>query len=198
MRIYQWSSHRRSAAPFNKLTMVIMGMLALVALAACGSEEQDAPAAGASPAQAPASSTGVIYTTDDLLNMGFKKMKAYSVEGLPGASAALFGFWRPPGGDPLDYEVRFYGSHDKAVSLGTDLAEEGTGKDAILDAGEARYKEGVKDRRIRTDYAGGIVPKYRDYAIVDNVVMLCQGRSASQSLEHCSLLADALAGVVSG
>ena len=198
MRIYKWSSHRRWAAPLTKTIMVLMGMLALIALAACGSEGQDAPAAGASPAQAPASSTGVIYTTDDLLNMGFKKMKAYSVEGLPGASAALFGFWRPPGGDPMDYEVRFYGSHDKAVSLGTDLAEEGTGEDAILGEREARYKEGVKDRRIRTGYADGIVPKYKNYSIVDNVVMLCQGKSPSQSLEHCSLLADALALVVGG
>ena len=140
----------------------------------------------------------MIYTTDDLFDLGFKKVKAYSVEGLPGASAALFGFWRPPGGEPIDYEVRFYDSHDKAVSLGTDLAEEGTGEDAILGESEARYKEGVKDRRIRTGYADGVVPKYKNYAIVDNVVMLCQGKSPSQSLEHCSLLADALAGVVGG
>ena len=157
MQIYQWSSHRRLAA---QSIMVLMGMLALIALVACGSEDQNAPSAGASAAQAPATGSGVIYTTDDLLNMGFKKMKAYSVEGLPGASAALFGFWRPSGGDPLDYEVRFYGSHDEAVSLGTDLAKEGTGEDAILGESEARYKEGVKDRRIHTGYADGIAPKY--------------------------------------
>ncbi|MCH8910550.1 MAG: hypothetical protein IH867_07400 [Chloroflexi bacterium] len=153
-------------------------------------------AAGASPAQAPVSSAGVIYTTDDLFALGFKQVKAYSVEGLPGASAAIFGFWRPPDNDPLDYEVRFYASHDEAVRLGPDLAEEGTGEDAILGEREARYKEGVKDRRTRTGYADGIVPKYRNYAIVDNVVMLCQGRSASQSLERCSYLAGALAEAV--
>lgn len=191
MQAHQLSSRGRAAV------LLTVGMLALFALAACGSDDEDAPAAGAAPSQAPATSSGVIYTTDDLFDLGFKQVKAYSVEGLPGASAALFGFWRPPGADPMDYEVRFYGSHDKAVSLGTDLAEEGTGEDAILDAGEARYKEGVKDRRIHTDYAGGIVPKYGDFAIVDNVVMLCQGKSASQSLEHCSLLADALAQVAS-
>ncbi len=187
----------RNFKSIRNLAIAAVGVASL-AVIACGSDDQDAPAAGASPAQAPVSSAGVIYTTDDLFDLEFKKVKAYSIEGLPGASAALFGFWRPPGGDPLDYEVRFYGSHDKAVSLGTDLAEEGTGEDAILDAGEARYKQGVKDRRIHTGYADGIVPKYKNYAIVDNVVMLCQGRSASQSLEHCSLLADALAGVVSG
>ena len=168
--------------------------VALTALSlSCGSGSGDG---GADSRFQKVSQTGVIYTTDDLFALGFKQVKAYSVEGLPGASAAIFGFWRPPDNDPLDYEVRFYASHDEAVRLGTDLAEEGTGEDAIIDAGEARYKEGVKDRRIHTDYAGGIVPKYRNYAIVDNVVMLCQGRSASQSLERCSYLAGALAEAV--
>lgn len=44
----------------------------------------------------------------------------------------------------------------------------------------------------------GIGPKYEDYAIVDNLVMLCQGGQTSQSLEHCSLLADALAEAAGG
>ncbi len=44
----------------------------------------------------------------------------------------------------------------------------------------------------------GIGPKYQDYAIVDNLVMLCQGGQASQSLERCSLLADALAEAAGG
>ena len=172
-----------------RAAIVLAVALAAFSLA-CGSGSGDG---GSGSRSQKVSQTGVIYTTDDLFALGFKQSKAYSVEGLPGASAAIFGFWRPPGGDPMDYEVRFYGSHDKAVSLGTDLAEEGTGEDAILDVGEARYKEGVKDRRIHTGYTGGTVPKYKDFAIVDNVVMLCQGRSPSQSLEHCSLLADALA-----
>ena len=185
--------------PLRKSVAMVATVLAVALTAfslACGSGSGDG---GAGNRFQKVSQTGMVYTADDLFALGFKQVKAYSVEGLPGASAAIFGFWRPPGGDPVDYEVRFYASHDDAVRLGTDLAEEGTGEDAVLDASEARYKEGVNERRVmfragpRMGGRSGIGPKYQDYAIVDNLVILCQGDLPFQSLEHCSLLAGALA-----
>ena len=120
------------------------------------------------------------------------------VDGLPGASAAIFGFWAPSGRDPLDFEVRFYESWEKAVELGSAPADEGTGDDAILDASSAKYKEGVRDRRtiIGSGTGGGarsgIGPKYADFVIYNNLVILCPGGQVEQSHERCSDLIAAL------
>ena len=88
------------------------------------------------------------FVPDDLEKIGFKKARSYKLEGLPGASDAIFGFWRIASGDPIDYELRFYESHTDAVELGAALADEGSGEDAVLDPDDAQYKEGVKDRRM--------------------------------------------------
>ena len=139
------------------------------------------------------SQSGATFSPDDLLALGFKQSRAYSTDGLPGASAAIYGFWRPNGEDPVDYEVRFYGSHEDAVSLGVELAVEGTGDDAVFDVSEARYKEGVQDRRMVIGAArSGIGPRYADYAVFDNLVLLCQGGTPDHALERCSALTIAL------
>ena len=85
-----------------------------------------------------------------------------------------------------------------AVELGTDLAEEGSGADAVLDDDDATYKEGVKDRRmivgsgIGGGARSGIGPRYGGYAIYGNVIMLCGGAAGEQALERCELLSNAL------
>ena len=138
------------------------------------------------------------FVPDDLDSIGFKQARSYDLDGLPGASDAIFGFWRISSGDPIDYEVRFYANHDDAVSLGTALAEEGSGADAILDEDEATYKEGVKDRRmivgsgIGGGARSGTGPRYGGYAIYGNIVMLCAGAAGEQALERCEELATAL------
>ena len=140
----------------------------------------------------------MIFEPDDLSAIGFKKARNYDLEGLPGASEAIFGFWRIASGDPIDYEVRFYPNHADAVQLGTALAEEGSGTDAVLDADEATYKEGVKDRRmivgsgIGGGARSGTGPRYGGYAIYGNIVMLCAGAAGDQALERCEELATAL------
>ena len=139
-----------------------------------------------------------VFTPDDLDKIGFKKSRSYKLEGLPGASAAIFGFWRIASGDPIDYEVRFYESHADAVELGTALADEGSGKDAVLDPDDAQYKEGVKDRRmiVGSGVGGGARsgtgPRYGGYAIYGNITMLCGGAAGEQALDRCEELADAL------
>ena len=144
------------------------------------------------------SDPGQSITVETLRSTNFKESSEYSIEGLPGATYVSYGFLRVSGGDPYEYEVRFYDSHQQAVELGTALAIEGSGKTAILDSDEASYKEGVKNRRviIGSGVGGGarsgIGPKFGSYAIFGNIVMLCQGSDETQSIERCGLLAEAL------
>ena len=164
-----------------------------IAISAC-STGSDAAGAPRDRKFQQVSDDGPVFTPNDLAAIGFRTSKEYSAEGLAGATDAVFGFWRPPGGDPIDYEIRFYASHDDAVILGTEPAREGSGEDAVLDAEKAAYKEGVRDRRMIIGASrSGTGPKYGDYAIVNNLVMLCAGADSGQSLERCSLLASALA-----
>ncbi len=147
-----------------------------------------------------------VTTTFDMTHLdtiGFKKARSYDVETLPGAADAVFGFWRISTGDPIDFEVRFYATHSDAVEMGTALADEGSSTDAALDDTKAKYKEGVRDRRMIVGKGpggggrSGIGPRYGDYAIYGNVVMLCGGAEIVQALERCEELALALEGAAS-
>ena len=115
-----------------------------------------------------------IFTLEELESMGFKKNKEYDVSGLEGAIRAVNGFWATDIGKK-EYELRFYPSHSLAVSLGEPLAQEATGEDAIIKKSEATWKEGIKDRR-RSQRTSGSHPKYGNYSIYGNIVMLCEGQ----------------------
>ena len=186
--------HLKSLIPYASIPAII---LALTLLTACGSDD------GGSSESAPVGFQQVtevetIFTPDDLKSVGFKQSRSYDVETLPGASAAIFGFWRIAAGDPIDYEIRFYDSHAAAIEHGTSLADEGSGADAILTEDEATYKEGVKDRRmiVGSGVGGGARsgtgPRYGDYAIYGNIAMLCGGAAGEQALNRCEELATAL------
>lgn len=179
---------------FNR-PLLAFAIIAVVALApvACGSSEEE-------EALFPKiSDSGAVWTLDDLKATPYKESSNYSTEGLPGATDVSFGFLRYEGGDPYDYEVRFYESHQAAVNQGTAMAEEGTGEDAILSEDDATYKAGIKNRRmIIGGGAGGgarsgIGPKFANYAIFGNIIMLCQGSDPETSLERCEMLANTLA-----
>ncbi len=179
---------------------VLGGLIILVAiLSACGSDDGGAAESGPVGFQQ-VNDIDTTFTPDDLGKIGFKKSRSYKLEGLPGASNAIFGFWRIESGDPIDYEVRFYDTHADAVELGTALAEEGSGADAVLDDDVAQYKEGVKDRRmivgsgIGGGARSGTGPRYGNYAIYGNIVMLCAGAAGEQALDRCEELANALQG----
>jgi hypothetical protein len=144
------------------------------------------------------STSGRIIVVDELLATGFKTVREYETDGLPGATAALYGFFRTDSDPVYDYEVRFYEDHAQAVEIGTALAEEGSGPNAVIKENDAVYKEGVKDRRItigKPDYGeatGGIGPKYGGFVTYENLIVLCQGADLEQSLERCNLLTSAL------
>jgi len=172
---------------------------ALVAFAACG-QATDTPGVSAPTQGALQKVTPLdrVYAIDDLVDAGFRTSREYDVEGLTEATGAWFGWWEPGGGDPVDYEVRFYRSHEDAVEYGTSFAEEASGEDAILNSNDATWKGDVRDRRsIIGGGAGGGArsgagPKYGDYVIFANTVMLCEGTTPDHSFERCESLIDAL------
>ncbi|NQU97053.1 MAG: hypothetical protein HQ548_05355, partial [Chloroflexi bacterium] len=118
--------------------------------------------------------------------------------GLTAATDAWFGWWQPAGSTPFDIEVRFYQSHGDAVEYGTPFADEASGKDAVLNSNDATWKGDVRDRRsVIGGVRGGVAssgtgPRYGDYAIFANMVVLCEGTTSDHSLERCESLISAL------
>ncbi len=141
-----------------------------------------------------------IFAANDLLDVGFKQSRHYDVEGLPEATDALSGFWGPDPYSRKDFEVRFYKSHADAVEYGTAMAEEASGDDAKLDEDTATWKEGIKDRKRLSSggssdlaaWSGSVKPKYGDYSIFANMVVLCEGLDAAQAKETCASFVEAL------
>lgn len=170
----------------------LLAALAIALFAACGGSSD--------------SDGGIerVVATDSVLSFeqftaaGMKRSKEYDVTDLPGADAAFYGFWQPPGDESVDYELRFYPSHDAAVSDGTALAEEVTGPDGAVTEADSTWKVGVSDRRTSGFTIGGgggsLAVKYADFMIYGNVILLCQGRDSEQSLRRCDQLVKAAVG----
>jgi hypothetical protein len=118
----------------------------------------------------------------------FKLAKEYDVSELPMANAAYKIFFTPPDSQPIQYELRIYPDHVSAVEKGIEYAEEVTGADALLRSADVRWDEGTNDRRGGGAARGSLTPLYGDYAIIGNVIILCQGRNSTQSLNRCEAL----------
>ena len=116
----------------------------------------------------------------------FKTAKEYDVSDLPDAVAAYMGFYTWDG--PAQYELRMYPDHATALASGVSYAEEVTGEDAKLRSADVRWEEGTKDRRGGGAFSGSLTPLYGDYAVVGNVIVLCEGRDSAQALERCARL----------
>jgi hypothetical protein len=136
--------------------------------------------------------TDRIYTAYDIKGAtNFKLDDDYDIEGLDAAVAAIYGFY---GSDPynrLEYEVRFYADHATATSIGVDFADEATGDNAVILKDVQRWDEGLKDRRQCAGDGGHHSgkcdnPKYFDYVVVGNMIMLCQGKSTAESHQACA------------
>ncbi|MEC9450983.1 MAG: DUF6810 family protein [Chloroflexota bacterium] len=131
-----------------------------------------------------------IFSMEDFYSVGFKDNRSYDVSELPGASDAVFGFWGKTKSESKTYEIRIYNSHEDAVSLGESFAKEVTGNDAIIKSSASSWKEGIKDRRkiggpgSSGGGRSGTFPRYGNYAIYGNVVMLCEG-TEEIALEIC-------------
>ena len=105
-----------------------------------------------------------IFSVDDLVKAGYKKSKQFDVATIPGVLEVWYGFF-----NKKNIEVRIYESHETAVDLGKGPAEIILGKK-------------------RTGLIGSsVVSPYPAYAIVGNIVMLCE-----RELKTCTDLLDAL------
>ncbi len=136
--------------------------VALVARAACGSESPSAaPDEGGDQPPTDESATSIVvnidetYSVDDFEAVGYKKITRFDPELLAGVTDAWFGFF-----NQRDIEIRVYPSHQLALDQGVEPAELAVGKDA------AAWQ---KKNPVRFDA----------YAVVDNVVMLCELEIAS-------------------
>lgn len=168
--------------------------ITLVIVIACGGGNSDQSASqpdSTNTANQRIINSEATLTVDDLINLGMKQGKEYDVSTLNGATAAYLLFWRVQS-VAVEYEIRFYSSHDDAVNLGTALAQEGSGPDAIIDIDDATYKEGIRDRRTIFDFRAEPKPKYGAYGIYANAVMLCEGRDDEEAWNRCQALINAL------
>ncbi len=176
--------------------LIALSLLFIVLAMACGSNDGGGGGAGVSDYSEVESDTRIFdreatLSVDDLLSLGLKSGKKYDVEDLPGAVANRVFFWRIDD-ISVQYEARFYESHAAAIEFGPGLAEEGSGEGAILDADDAVYKEGVRDRRTVFDFRGTPRPRYGTYAIYANMVVLCEGRDDAEAWDRCTALIEAL------
>ena len=189
-------------------SLLISGLAALAAIAfsvACGSADtnggdgtsgnnQDAPAEGGTTSDPRIRSTDSTYTIDDLKGTaGLKSNKEYDIEELPGADSA----WRIIF-NRLDYEVRFYPDHQTLLDEGIPYAEHVTGDDAVVIGDDVIWEEGAKDRRrcsrdADTPHSGcSYSPRYWDYVVVGNMILMCEGLESKQSIENCDNLLEQL------
>ena len=187
-------SNRKNDAGKLFVSLLLLGFLLTVLTSAC-SETSDTN--DEQSQQFPKiTDTGRLFTAEDFLSIGFKQSKEYDVAELPASISAIYGFWKPGGGESVDYEIRFYTSHDDAVTKGTFFANEVTGPDGAVSDKDVTWKEGTRDRRTSgfTSNGGGgsLAVKYADYIIHSNIIMLCQGRDKDQSLERCESIINAV------
>lgn len=160
----------------------------------------------------------VTYTVDDFTDIGYKKAKTVKQDKLmDGMTNAYWGFWKVPykdwsGKDMIDYELRFFSSHADAVSMGEKSADLRTGENAqirkkstedpnALHPIGADWPELLKEARECQGDGGHhtgacIVPKYADYKILGNVIILGQGADLEESQLNLNLISDALKGVI--
>jgi len=109
------------------------------------------------------------YSVEDFLAIGWKKSKQLEVETLPESVDAWYGFYMQK-----DIELRFYDSHEAALTHGVPPAQETIKKDAGVRIGAA------------TVWTVNIA-LYGAYAVAGNVVMMCELELAS-----CEALINAM------
>ena len=136
----------------------------------------------------------IIFSKTSFDGLEFKFSKKYDVSELPDALEAHYGFFQR-----REFEIRFYPSNEIAKSSGIFFAEEATGEDAIIKKSDASWKEGIKDRMTSGAFGNKKnTPKYMDYVILGNMIVLCPIEissseiGATEPLDNCRLLLSKL------
>ena len=203
----------------KKILFLTMLLISSLLIFACGgSDDSSSGSVSSDVVFVQVEDSEKIYTIDDFINIGYKKGKAVKQDKLmDGMVNAYWGFWKVPykdwsGKDMIDYELRFYPSHSEAISMGQNSADLRTGENAQIrkkDTNDpnaihpigADWPELLKEARECQGDGGHhtgacIVPKYADYKIFGNVVILGQGADLEESYMNLNLITDALKGVI--
>ena len=136
----------------------------------------------------------IIFSKTSFDGLEFKFSKEYDVSDLPDALEVHYGFFQR-----REFEIRFYPSNEIAKSSGIFFAEEATGEDAIIKKSDATWKEGIKDRMTSGAFGNKKnTPKYMDYVILGNMIVLCPIEissseiGATEPLDNCKMLLSRL------
>ncbi|MDG0866337.1 DUF6810 family protein [Candidatus Lucifugimonas marina] len=149
------------------LRVAISLLLLLLALAACGPENSSSELIS-NDSETPRTAEGEnslfvandnIYEIDDFTAVGYKAITQFELDTLPSANDAWYGFY-----SQKDVELRFYESHPAALEHGVELAEAAVNKGAV-------------------GYSKQPPRRWDAYAVVGNVVMLCE-----LEIESCKAL----------
>ena len=135
--------------------------------------------------------SGIIFSIQEIKEMGFKKNHEYKVDDLPGAVSAYFGFIKNDLGDPEDYEIRFYNNHSDAIELGIKYTDNVTGENGCISKDCALWTEGLK-HRIRMSDLGTLHPKYMNYLVYNNFILMCPGYDEGEALSKCTSIINKL------
>ena len=135
--------------------------------------------------------SGIIFSIQEIKEMGFKKNHEYKVDDLPGAVSAYFGFIKNDLGDPEDYEIRFYNNHSDAIELGIKYTDNVTGENGCISKDCALWEEGLK-HRIRMSDLGTLHPKYMSYIVFNNFILMCPGYDVGEALSKCTSIINKL------
>ena len=135
--------------------------------------------------------SGIIFSMQEIKEMGFKKNHEYKVDDLPGAVSAYFGFIKNDLGDPEDYEIRFYNNHSDAIKLGIKYTDNVTGENGCISKDCALWEEGLK-HRIRMSDLGTLHPKYMNYLVYNNFILMCPGYDEGEALSKCTSIINKL------
>jgi hypothetical protein len=187
------------------LSLVLVAVLAVAAVPACGGkatavEEEKAPPASQSESTfRQIRPSDHVFTVDEVIAAGFKRSKSYDVTGLQAATAAVYGFFGPDPYNRKEYEIRFYGSHDDAVQFGVPPGKEAFGENAKLTEEDATWDADLTEIRecqgnVRGSHHVGncLNPKYRAMVVFANLILLCQGREEAESRQTCEELLSVL------
>ena len=121
---------------------------------------------------------------------GAKGIKDYNVENLLMANSAVRVIY-----SSKRYEARFYPSHELALEPGIKWANSVVGEGAMLLTREALWQEGANDRRKCTRnvaHAGcSYAPVYTNFAVIGNMVLLCEGLEERSGRESCQTILNA-------
>ena len=135
--------------------------------------------------------SGIIFSIQEIKEMGFNKNHEYKVDDLPGAVSAYFGFIKYDLGEPEDYEIRFYNNHSDAIELGIKYTDNVTGENGCISKDCALWEEGLK-HRIRMSDLGTLHPKYMSYIVYNNFILMCPGYDEGEALSKCTSIINKL------